>query len=201
MKKPTLIHWSWIDQTNNQINQMQRKVLCLFYIVNCFILTRICSKSKSMARSQFDPRLCAALVQSKSLGRPPPHWPCDVNKVKTQNMRNEKVKTLALVWSQNVSIYDSPEMFPTCQGTACFSPESPPSCKGLQSTCENAVLAIITITGQNGVHLVHEISPWSSQVLGIGLAQNLKPILSDDKFWNIDPNISAFGMWLICDNT
>ena len=35
-------------------------------------------------------------------------------------------------------------MFPTCQGTACFSPESPPSCKGLQSTCENAVLAIIT---------------------------------------------------------
>ena len=74
-----------MDQTNNQINQMQRKVLCLFYIVNCFILTRICSKSKSMARSQFDPRLCAALVQSKNLGRPPHHWPCDMNKVKIQN--------------------------------------------------------------------------------------------------------------------
>ena len=57
------------------------------------------------------------------------------------------------------------------------------------------------ITGQNGVHLVREISPWSSQVLCIGLAQNLKPILSDDKYWNINPNISAFGMWLICDNT
>ena len=56
-----------------------------------------------------------------------------------------------------------------------------------------------SITGQNGVHLVREISPWSSQVLCIGLAQNLKPILSDDKYWN--PNISAFGMWLICDNT
>ena len=38
------------------------------------------------------------------------------------------------------------------------------------------------ITGQNGVHLVREISPWSSQVLCIGLAQNLKPILSDDKY-------------------
>ena len=50
------------------------------------------------------------------------------------------------------------------------------------------------ITGQNGVHLVREISPWSSQVLCIGLAQNLKPILSDDKYWNINPNISAFGM-------
>ena len=49
-----------------------------------------------------------------------------------------------------------------------------------------------SITGQNGVHLVREISPWSSQVLCIGLAQNLKPILSDDKYWN--PNISAFGM-------
>ena len=59
----------------------------------------------------------------------------------------------------------------------------------------------LTITGQNGVHLVREISPWSSQVLCIGLAQNLKPILSDDKYWNINPNISAFGMWLICDNT
>ena len=59
----------------------------------------------------------------------------------------------------------------------------------------------ICITGQNGVHLVREISPWSSQVLCIGLAQNLKPILSDDKYWNINPNISAFGMWLICDNT
>ena len=58
-----------------------------------------------------------------------------------------------------------------------------------------------SITGQNGVHLVREISPWSSQVLCIGLAQNLKPILSDDKYWNINPNISAFGMWLICDNT
>lgn len=57
------------------------------------------------------------------------------------------------------------------------------------------------ITGQNGVHLVRKISPWSSQVLGIGLAQNLKPILSDDKYWNINPNTSAFGMWLICDNT
>ena len=57
------------------------------------------------------------------------------------------------------------------------------------------------ITGQNGVHLVREISPWSSQVLCIGLAQNLKPILSYDKYWNINPNISAFGMWLICDNT
>ena len=123
-----------MDQTNNQINQMQKKVLCLFYIVNCFILTRICSKSKSMARSQFDHRLCAALVQSKSLGRPPhqwpwdvnkvkiqhtkykiatpPHqWPCDVNKVKTQNMSIEKVETLAflsldVMQSQNVSIYD-----------------------------------------------------------------------------------------------
>ena len=52
----------------------------------------------------------------------------------------------------------------------------------------------LIITGQNGVHLVREISPWSSQVLGIGLAQNLKPILSDDKYWNINPNISAFGM-------
>ena len=51
-----------------------------------------------------------------------------------------------------------------------------------------------SITGQNGVHLVREISPWSSQVLCIGLAQNLKPILSDDKYWNINPNISAFGM-------
>ena len=35
-------------------------------------------------------------------------------------------------------------MFPTCQGTACFLPEFLLSCKGLQSTCENAVLAIIT---------------------------------------------------------
>ena len=61
--------------------------------------------------------------------------------------------------------------------------------------------ALSPITGQNGVHLVREISPWSSQVLCIGLAQNLKPILSDDKYWNINPNISAFGMWLICDNT
>ena len=52
----------------------------------------------------------------------------------------------------------------------------------------------MSITGQNGVHLVREISPWSSQVLCIGLAQNLKPILSDDKYWNINPNISAFGM-------
>ena len=60
---------------------------------------------------------------------------------------------------------------------------------------------LLCITGQNGVHLVREISPWSSQVLCIGLAQNLKPILSDDKYWNINPNISAFGMWLICDNT
>ena len=59
----------------------------------------------------------------------------------------------------------------------------------------------MNITGQNGVHLVREISPWSSQVLCIGLAQNLKPILSDDKYWNINPNISAFGTWLICDNT
>ena len=48
--------------------------------------------------------------------------------------------------------------------------------------------------GRFGVHLVREISPWSSQVLCIGLAQNLKPILSDDKYWNINPNISAFGM-------
>ena len=39
-------------------------------------------------------------------------------------------------------------MFPTCQGTACFSPEFLLSCKGLQSTCENAVLAIITIDGK-----------------------------------------------------
>ena len=39
-------------------------------------------------------------------------------------------------------------MFPTCQGTACFSPEFPLSCKGWRSTCENAVLAIITIDGK-----------------------------------------------------
>ena len=67
--------------------------------------------------------------------------------------------------------------------------------------CLKNVLPKFFITGQNGVHLVREISPWSSQVLCIGLAQNLKPILSDDKYWNINPNISAFGMWLICDNT
>ena len=62
-------------------------------------------------------------------------------------------------------------------------------------------LCVWSTAGQFGVHLVREISPWSSQVLCIGLAQNLKPILSDDKYWNINPNISAFGMWLICDNT
>ena len=53
---------------------------------------------------------------------------------------------------------------------------------------------MIATAGRFGVHLVREISPWSSQVLCIGLAQNLKPILSDDKYWNINPNISAFGM-------
>ena len=137
-----LLELDWPNKQSNKSNA--KKVLCLFYTVNCFILTRICSRSKSMARSQFDPRLCAALVQNKNLGRPPHHWPWDVNKVKTQYMGNEKVETLALMWSQNVSIYDSPEMFPTCQGTACFSPEFLLSCKGLQSTCENVVLAIIT---------------------------------------------------------
>ena len=90
-----------MDQNNNEVNQMQKKVLRLFYIVNCFILTRICSKSKSMARSQFDPRLCVVLVQSKSLGRPRHRWPWDVNKVKIQNRNTSSPVVLGCGQSQN----------------------------------------------------------------------------------------------------
>ena len=50
------------------------------------------------------------------------------------------------------------------------------------------------ITEQNGVPMVK-----SSIVYWI--AQNLKPILSDDKYRDINLNISAFRMWLICENT
>ena len=88
-----------MDQTNNKIKC--KKVLCLLHIVNCFILTRICSRSKSMARSQFDPRLCVALVQNKSLGRPLHHWSWDVNKVKIQNRNTSSTVTLWCEQSQN----------------------------------------------------------------------------------------------------